>query len=161
VKEHEVAALLGVLAGRRIRVWTAGGWAVDAVVGRQTRAHDDLDLAVDADQLEELVSLLEELGFSETADQLPSRVELTAQDGRRVDVHPVLFAADGTGFQAGLTGPGFPYSADAFVQGTIAGQVVPCLSVQQQLQFRAGYELRDVDRHDLELLRQHQVSQSQ
>ncbi|WP_411721535.1 nucleotidyltransferase domain-containing protein [Mycetocola sp.] len=25
-----------------------GGWAVDAVVGRQTRPHQNLDLAVDA-----------------------------------------------------------------------------------------------------------------
>jgi lincosamide nucleotidyltransferase A/C/D/E len=29
-------------------VWVAGGWGVDALVGRQTRLHRDLDLALDA-----------------------------------------------------------------------------------------------------------------
>ena len=29
------------------RVWIAGGWGVDALVGRQTRIHSDLELAVD------------------------------------------------------------------------------------------------------------------
>ena len=147
--------LLAAFSGRQIRVWIAGGWAVDAVVGRQTRAHGDLDLAVDADQLEDLVSLLGELDFSITADQLPSRAEFTARDGRHVDLHPVRFAADGSGSQDSLAGPCFHYTADAFSHGIIAGQAVPCLSVQQQLQFRTGYELRAVDHHDLELLRHH------
>jgi hypothetical protein len=33
------------------RVWIAGGWGVDALVGRQTRLDSDLDLAVDITQM--------------------------------------------------------------------------------------------------------------
>jgi hypothetical protein len=40
----------------------------------------------------------------------------------------------------------------------IDGTPVPCLGIEQQLLFREGYELRDVDRHDLPLLRGLQAS---
>jgi aminoglycoside-2''-adenylyltransferase len=29
------------------RVWIGGGWGIDALVGGQTRPHDDLHLAID------------------------------------------------------------------------------------------------------------------
>ncbi|MEU4480440.1 hypothetical protein AB0F68_20655 [Micromonospora sp. NPDC023966] len=55
--------------------------------------------------------------------------------------------------QAGLDGAEFRYAADGFTTGVVDGRVVPCLSAAQQLRFRTGYPLRDVDRHDLALLR--------
>jgi lincosamide nucleotidyltransferase A/C/D/E len=94
------------------------------------------------------------LGFTTTADWLLARVELTAQDGRRVDLHPVAFAADGSGIQQGLNGVVFAYSQDGFTEGVIDGRRLTCLSVPQQLRFREGYEPRDVDLHDVGLLRQ-------
>jgi lincosamide nucleotidyltransferase A/C/D/E len=48
----ELGEVLGVLADLTeagCSVWVAGGWGVDALVGRQTRSHRDLDLALDAD----------------------------------------------------------------------------------------------------------------
>jgi lincosamide nucleotidyltransferase A/C/D/E len=36
---------------------------------------------------------------------------------------------------------------------------VPCLSIDQQLRFHAGYPPRDHDRHDLALLREEAVRQ--
>ena len=148
----QVLELLDAFDRAGIRVWIGGGWAVDAVVGRQTRDHGDLDLAVDAARLDALLGLLGEHGFRATVDWLPSRVELTASDGRRVDVHPVEFRPDGSGVQAGYGGPPFKYPADGFARGTIDGRPVPCLSVAQQLRFREGYPPRDVDVHDVALL---------
>jgi lincosamide nucleotidyltransferase A/C/D/E len=69
-----------------------------------------------------------------------------------VDLHPVRFDAHDHGRQADLGGGHFEYPSGCVVSGRIAGRVVGCLSVEQQLRFRAGYELRDVDRHDLALL---------
>jgi lincosamide nucleotidyltransferase A/C/D/E len=155
MEASQALGLLDRLSDAGIRAWVAGGWAVDAVVGRQTRHHGDLDLAVDASQLDALRALLAEEGFVLTVDWLPSRAELTAADGRRVDVHPVEFRTDGSGLQAGLNGPGFEYPADGFATGTIDGRTVPCLSVPLQLRFREGYPPRDVDIHDLALLRAH------
>ncbi|MFC0678047.1 nucleotidyltransferase domain-containing protein [Lysobacter korlensis] len=153
MQASHVLELLDLISGAGLRAWVGGGWAVDAVVGRQTREHGDLDLAADASQLNALLALLAKEGFRITVDWLPSRAELTAPDGRRVDIHPVEFAADGSGVQAGHGGPPFEYPVDAFTTGSIAGRTVNCLSVEQQLRFREGYAPRDVDRHDVALLR--------
>jgi lincosamide nucleotidyltransferase A/C/D/E len=94
-------------------------------------------------------------GFTVTADQTPARLELGAPDGRILDLHPVSFAADGSGVQEGQDGASFFYAADGFTVGTIDGVSVPCLSVEQQRRFRVGYDPRPVDQHDLALLEAH------
>ena len=42
----DVTTVLERLDGVRIDAWLDGGWAVDALLGEQTRAHEDLDLIV-------------------------------------------------------------------------------------------------------------------
>jgi lincosamide nucleotidyltransferase A/C/D/E len=41
-----VTEILDRLAARGIEVSVDGGWGVDALLGEQTRAHDDLDLVI-------------------------------------------------------------------------------------------------------------------
>jgi lincosamide nucleotidyltransferase A/C/D/E len=135
------------------RAWVGGGWGVDALVGRQTRPHADLDLAVDADRLAGMLDILDRLGFAVAVDWLPVRVELAHSDGRRVDLHPLRFEPDGTAAQAGLDGTTFRYAADGFTTGSVDGREVLCLSARQQLRFREGYHWREVDQHDVALLR--------
>ena len=55
--------------------------------------------------------------------------------------------------QLSLEGTAFYYPSDAFTTGCIAGRTVDCLTAQQQLAFRKGYEWRDRDYHDSALLR--------
>ena len=46
-----------------------------------------------------------------------------------------------------------PHGARAvFVTGSLTGVPVPCVSVTAQRLFNTGYELRDIDRHDLAVL---------
>jgi len=161
VRAHEVTALMSGFNDAGIRVWVAGGWAVDILVGRQTRPHGDLDLAIDAGQLPQLLELLEGDGFTVSVDAFPSRAELTARDGRILDLHPVEFDSAGAGVQQGLDGGTFEYAVDGFTRGTLAGTEVPCLSARQQLVFRRGYRLRPVDHHDIALLEQVMASEGE
>jgi lincosamide nucleotidyltransferase A/C/D/E len=80
-------------------------------------------------------------------------IELKQHGERFVDLHPVTFDAHGYGRQADLDGGYFEYPPDCFVSGRIGGTTVRCLSADRQRRFRSGYELRDVDRRDLALLR--------
>ena len=48
-----------------IRYWLDGGWGVDALVGRQTREHRDVDIDFDAACTEKLRQKLEEKGYIE------------------------------------------------------------------------------------------------
>jgi lincosamide nucleotidyltransferase A/C/D/E len=152
VNARDAASLVELLSAHGLHAWVAGGWAVDALVGEQTRIHDDLDLAVDADELVDLIGVLNDLGYCTTTNSLPARVELTDHENRRVDLHPVFFRADGSGSQAGLDDTSFEYRSDGFSTGTIDGHLVPCLSGTQQLSFRQGYDWRPVDHHDVPLI---------
>jgi hypothetical protein len=40
------AELPGLLSGLGARWWVAGGWAIDLFLGRETRTHEDLDVAL-------------------------------------------------------------------------------------------------------------------
>ncbi|GAA2767161.1 hypothetical protein GCM10010103_62020 [Streptomyces paradoxus] len=71
------------------------------------------------------------------------RFVVTDRPDREIDLHPLLFAADGSAEQASPDHEHpFTYPASRFVTGTILGATVPCLSPQQQVSFHQGYETR-------------------
>lgn len=41
---RDVVEILGLLRRAGTEVWVGGGWGIDALLGRQTRDHRDLDL---------------------------------------------------------------------------------------------------------------------
>ncbi|MFI6095973.1 nucleotidyltransferase domain-containing protein [Lentzea sp. NPDC051213] len=148
---EDVLEILAALRGTD--VWIGGGWGVDALVGRQTRPHDDLDLMHREEQEPRVVETLAALGFAETLSWRPVRFVL-ADAAREIDLHPLRFAVDGSAEQSSLTpGEPFRYPASCFVTGTILGTEVPCLSAEQQVYFHQGYEPRERDLHDLAQLR--------
>lgn len=150
MRADQVVTVLDRLTPVTRVLWVAGGWGVDALVGHQTRPHGDLDLAVDAASLPAVRDAL--AGFVPTEDWLPVRIELTHPDGRRIDLHPVVLAADGSAVQAGPDGTSFHYPAGCTTTGTIAARAITCLTPAQQLAFRQGYTPRPEDHHDIPLL---------
>ena len=148
-----VLAVLDAMERAGITVWLDGGWGVDALVGRPTRAHRDLDLALDVRDEGAAVAALRGLGYEIETDERPTRVELAAPDERWVDLHPLAFDAGGDGVQLGPAGERWVYPAGCFTTGSLAGRTVGCISAAQQVLFHSGYDLREQDRHDLALLR--------
>jgi lincosamide nucleotidyltransferase A/C/D/E len=148
----DLFTVLDALEAAEAPCWVAGGWGVDALVGRQTRAHRDVDLALDAAREAAALRALERLGYRVETDQRPARVELAAPGSRWVDLHPVVLDADGVGRQADLQGGFFLYPHGAFTTGRLGGRLVPCLSPARQLAFHRGYPPREVDRLDIALL---------
>src|SRR5207244_1473979 len=61
---------------RGVRVWLDGGWGVDALLGSQHRAHEDLDIVVALVDVDRVISALEELGYRTAEDHLPTRLVL-------------------------------------------------------------------------------------
>jgi lincosamide nucleotidyltransferase A/C/D/E len=150
VEAGDVIQVLDALDAAGVRHWVGGGWGVAALAGRQTRAHRDLDLNVNAEDLDRGLAALGLLGYVPETDWLPSRVELRAPGDRWVDVHPVAFDSAGNGRQHDMDGGFFEYPRGVFVRGLIGGRVVGCLSARQQRLFHnLGYEHRPQDAHDL------------
>ena len=149
----DVLAVLEGLDRAGVRVWLEGGWAVDALVGRQTRPHRDLDLDIDVRQTDAALEALRTLGYRTDGDFRPNRLELTAPGRGLVDLHFLTFDDAGNAVQFGMAGEVYPCPAEAFVSGSLAGRRVHTLAAAQQIAWRTGYEMREVDRHDLALLR--------
>ena len=115
----DVLAVLGVLDQAGVRVWLEGGWGVDALVGRQTRPHRDLDLDVDVRDEDTAVRALRTLGYEIEGDFRPNRIELTAPGRGLVDLHFLTFDESGGAVQFGMAGEVWPCPAEAFVTGTL------------------------------------------
>ncbi|MFJ4355221.1 nucleotidyltransferase domain-containing protein [Streptomyces massasporeus] len=151
----DVLSILAVLRNADVDIWIGGGWGIDALVGEQTRLHRDLDLMHREDQEADVVAALADAGFVETLDRRPVRFVVTGSHDREIDLHPLVFAADGSAVQASPDAEHpFAYPASCFVTGAILGATAPCLSPEQQVSFHQGYEPADHDRHDMARLRQ-------
>ena len=154
MRAEDVLNVLGVLSAVGGDVWVGGGWGVDALVGRETRPHRDLDLMHRVEQEPTVVAALAAAGFAETLDWRPVRFVVTGPAGLEIDLHPLAFAADGSAVQASFEADRpFEYPARCFVTGRIGGSIVNCLSAEQQVYFHQGYEPEDRDRHDMAQLR--------
>jgi lincosamide nucleotidyltransferase A/C/D/E len=154
MRAEDVLSVLALLRRAEADVWVGGGWGIDALVGEQTRDHRDLDLMHRQDQEAAVVAALREAGFVESLNCRPIRFVVAAADGREIDLHPLVFGADGSAVQASPEPERpFRYPASCFVTGTIEGTSVPCLSAEQQVCFHQGYEPTDRDRQDMAQLR--------
>jgi len=148
---EDVAAILDRLEGDGLAVWVDGGWAIDAVAGRQTRPHDDLDLVARLEEVPALERELAALGYERAGGAPPYSFESVTVDGRQVDVHPIT--DDGAYLMR--DGGIWHYPVEGLAgRGTIGGRTVRCLTVDAQLYCRSGYEPVDPEKHrrDLELL---------
>lgn len=144
-----VLRILALLRAAGVDVWIGGGWGIDALVGRQTRPHRDLDLMHNIEHEGLLLSALGANGYTEARDLRPVRFVMTDPAGTELDLHPLVFSPDGSAVQA----PNFDYPANCFVSGRIEQTNVPCLSAAQQIYFHQGYEPMEQDLHDMALLR--------
>jgi lincosamide nucleotidyltransferase A/C/D/E len=146
----DVQEVVGALAG--LRFWLDGGWGVDALLGEQTRAHSDLDVALDRRDVAEAQQRLTALGFAhapEIEPGLPARYVLCDARGRQIDLHPLDFDG-GDGWQQLPDGRRGRYPASELgFTGRIGGVEVPCISPALQLRHHQGYAPTERDRRDM------------
>ena len=81
----EVLTIIGWLTEKETVYQVNGGWGVDALIGRQTREHGDLDVFVDADVVPDVIEWLASRGYEPVTDWLPIR---TRKDRRASHGHP-------------------------------------------------------------------------
>lgn len=159
VNSEIVLEVLDRLAERRITVWIDGGWGVDALVDRQTRAHSDLDLVIAQGDCPSAAAALADRGYAhdESAEPgLPSRIVLRDPAGHQVDLHPIVVDERGNGWQPLGGGAWGAYPAEGLTaSGTIADREVRCLTPELQLRHHLGYPPDQNGRHDLRLLADH------
>lgn len=150
--KEDVMTVIKILEDAGITYWLDGGWGIDALVGRQTRAHRDIDIDFDARHTEELLKILADYGYEVDTDWTPVRIELYSKEFGYLDIHPFVLNDDGTSKQANPEGGWYEFEADYFGNAVFEGKTIPCISVKGQKVFHTGYKLRDIDKHDMEML---------
>jgi len=93
----DVVMLLKLLEQEKIGVAVDAGWGTDALLGRQIRPHEDLDIAIEHKDVIKLRKLLEEKGYKELLQPDSSDFNFVLGNalGQKVDVHSYTFDADG------------------------------------------------------------------
>ncbi|MFJ3946329.1 nucleotidyltransferase domain-containing protein [Streptomyces griseoaurantiacus] len=151
----DVVALVERLESHGVDACIGGGWGVDALLGEQTRPHADLDVWAPAAQLEGLFRAFAGAGVDRIfpwPNDRPWNFVLHDGAGRRVDLHLYEPLADGS-LHYGSVVEGGPFPAEALAgHGSIAGTAVRCESAEWAVRWHTGYEVREVDRHDVPLL---------
>jgi lincosamide nucleotidyltransferase A/C/D/E len=121
---------------------------VDALLGRITRSHDDLDLVLPLDDLTRAVDVLVRNGFGVEEEEL-GRVVLGHADYGRIDLHPVTFDPRGNAVQVQPAVSPVVYRRDGFVSGQILGRPVGCFSADVQIFARLGQDPSEKHRQDV------------
>ncbi|MBV9358367.1 MAG: aminoglycoside nucleotidyltransferase [Chloroflexi bacterium] len=147
--------LLGALADHGVDICVGGGWAVDALLGRQTRLHADLDLWLEAADIEPLFVAVSQIGLDRILPCPGDRPwNFVLHDGARLrlDLHFYEPMADGRLHYGGCSrGDVFPAAALGG-DGTIGGRRVRCEAPGWAVRWHTGFAPRIVDRHDVLLL---------
>lgn len=174
VKAERVVDLYSGLIARGVQLWVGGGWGIDALVGRQTRPHKDIDALVAFEDLPVLTRFLGGRGFSlkliwpeNRWEPCTERLALVGRDhpavevatafvledgsGCELDFHVARFDRHGHGTPAWDSDDDFPPEALAGM-GKVDGTSVRCLSAEMQMRTHTGYVLKESDVHDLRLL---------
>jgi lincosamide nucleotidyltransferase A/C/D/E len=147
-----VVELLRLFEQQGIEVFVDGGWGVDALIGKQTRPHTDLDIALQHRDVPQLRVLLEERGYTDIPrdDTRDCNFVMGDDKGHEIDFHSYTFDADGK-----LTF-GVDYPLDSLTgTGSIQGHPVKCISPEWMVKFHSGYHLDENDYHDVSVLCEH------
>jgi len=143
----DVIDLYNKLDSLGIKIWIDGGWGVDALLGKQTRPHEDLDIAIQQKDVPKLCKLLESEGYKEVKRDNQWNFVLGDHEGHSIDLHAFVFD------ELGNVVEGIPYpSASLIGTGSINGHNVNCISAEYMVKFHSGYELRDKDFKDVSAL---------
>lgn len=156
MRASDVAAAVAAVEAAGVPCWVAGGWGIDALLGRQTRGHNDLDLCIEVAQEGEVRAgvALTSIGYRMTAeradsgDPFPLRAVYRDGPGRTVDLLLVTAEAGSLAASEGVP----VVSPGSLSIGRIDGRVVGCLSAAEQIHNHERYLPHPYDVRDVEAL---------
>lgn len=143
----DVIRFLELWESAGIHIWVDGGWGVDALLGEQTRPHNDLDIAMKPGDLPAFMAVMEMAGFRTLRVDSPHNFVLIDKEDHEVDVHLADIESsrvDEQGIEVyGLNGIAYEVgSLDG--TGTILGKKVMCCAAEFQYKWHnSGFEMSE------------------
>lgn len=123
MRAEDVISLYKLFQENRIEIWIDGGWGIDALLRKQTRLHNDLDIAIYHKDKPKVRKLLEERGYKDVERNDTSDWNFVLGDGEReVDIHTFVFDENGKN----IYGTAYPKESLSGT-GIINGQSIKCV----------------------------------
>lgn len=95
ITSYDIVNLYKDLEKLGVTIWIDGGWCVDALLGRKTRDHDDLDIALAWEDVAPLESYLICRGYKRVEEESKWNFVMMDNHGRKIDFH--VFVKDAQG----------------------------------------------------------------
>jgi lincosamide nucleotidyltransferase A/C/D/E len=130
-----------------IEIWVNGGWGVDALMGMQTRSHEDLDILIQQKDVPGLLDYLKAQGYQEIKLDIRRPHNFVYSDGFRkeIDVHVIVIDGNGS-FIYGEGATAEVFTPDVFSgRGYINERAVKCITPEWSVKWHTGYTPRDRD----------------
>jgi lincosamide nucleotidyltransferase A/C/D/E len=145
----DVIEIIQLLNQHHLEVCVDGGWGVDALLGEQTRAHADLDIAIPHKDVPHIRALLEARGYKDVPrdDTRDCNFVLGDDQGHQVDIHSYTFDSAGNL----IYGVAYPFDS-LNGTGSVNGYPIKCISPEWLVQFHTGYQLDGNDYQDVKAL---------
>jgi lincosamide nucleotidyltransferase A/C/D/E len=147
MNKQDAIELLTAIENLDIDVYLDGGWGVDALLGRQTRVHNDIDIFIEVKHTATITEFLRSRGFREIVKDFTTAHHTEWHDDidRTIDLH--LFEQKD---KETLVFEYNEYSAEVFQgRGKIGDMNVRCLTAEAQVAFHQGYEHDENDKRDV------------
>ena len=146
----DVKQILQFAIDAEIKVFLDGGWGVDALLGYQSRAHNDIDIFVEKNDYQNFIEIMKANGFYEIKMEYTTLNHTVWEDlkNRIIDLHCFEYTDEGE----------ILYDGDCFPVETFSGKgrieeiEVSCIEPYSQVMFHLGYEFDENDAHDVKLL---------
>jgi lincosamide nucleotidyltransferase A/C/D/E len=151
MEEKDVIDLYCKLKNLDIKLWIDGGWSVDALLGKQTRFHKDLDIVIQQKDIPAFRKLLEAQGYNEIKTDIARPYNFVLADDRNheIDVHVIVLNDKGDGIYGRVENGDVYPAASLTGKGKIGNLEVNCISPEYVVKFHNGYDLKEKDCKDV------------
>ena len=150
VREKDACEILRLALENKIKVFLDGGWGVDALVGKESREHNDIDLFAEEIDYNAFINVIKNYGFTETVMEYTTENHTVWKDdkNRIIDLHKFAYTENK---EIMFEGDIFP--SDVFSgKGKIGDIEICCIDAKKQVEFHRGYNFDENDVKDVFLL---------
>lgn len=150
VRVKDACEIIELAVSNNIELFIDGGWGIDALLGFETRLHNDIDLFVEKRYYKRFIEIIRNKGFCEKTEEYSNENHSVWKDSydRIIDLHCFEYTSD-----QNIKYEGEIYSANVFSGKGIIGHIeVNCIEPESQVAFHLGYEHDKDDIHDVLLL---------
>lgn len=150
VYDKDALEILIYAEAHGIPLLVGGGWGVDALMGEQTRPHNDIDLYVEKRYHQRYADLLKAKGFAPVDDPSTSANHIIYQDERErvIDLYLFEYGPESSYCVGDITYPPTFFSA----RGDIFGKNVHCVPPQEMVDILTEVGVNRKTWHDVRML---------